>query len=41
MRRYADRPEFSSRATTLLDLSGVVQILALLAWDPADYRRLA
>jgi Glycosyl hydrolase family 76 len=41
MRSYADRPEFSSHATTLLDLSAVVQILALLAWDPADYRRLA
>ena len=41
MRGYADHPERSSRATTLLDLGGVAQILALLAWDPADYGRIA
>lgn len=33
--RFADRP------TSLLDQSAMVQILALLAWDPGDYRRLA
>jgi Glycosyl hydrolase family 76 len=29
------------RPATLLDHSGLVQVLALLAWDPADYGRLA
>lgn len=41
MRGYADRPDFSAGAATLLDHSGVVQILALLAWDPCDYGKLA
>jgi predicted alpha-1,6-mannanase (GH76 family) len=41
MCRYADRDDFASGARTLLDLSAVVQILALLAWDPAGYGRLA
>jgi glycosyl hydrolase family 76 len=36
-----DRFRFAGRATTLLDQSAMVQIYALLAWDPADYRRLA
>jgi hypothetical protein len=36
-----DRFRFGHRATTLLDQSAMVQIYALLAWDPEDYGRLA
>jgi predicted alpha-1,6-mannanase (GH76 family) len=31
----------SSRGVTLLDQSAMVQLLALLAWDPGAYRKLA
>jgi hypothetical protein len=52
MRAYADRAwqrqltrsglfRFSRRGVTLLDQSAMVQILALLAWDPAAYHKLA
>jgi len=52
MRGYADRAwderrgdddrfHFSGHAPTLLDQSAMVQLLALLAWDPAWYRLLA
>ena len=52
MRAYADRAwheqrtgsdcfRFSRRGATLLDQSAMVQILALLAWDPAAYHKLA
>ena len=51
-RAYADRlwsqrrdgkDRFPSRGdtTTLLDQSAAVQLFALLAWDPADYAKLA
>jgi hypothetical protein len=36
-----DRFRFSRGGPTLLDQSAMVQIYALLAWDPADYARLA
>jgi hypothetical protein len=52
MRGYADRAwverrdrhdlfRFSARGASLLDQSAMVQVLALLAWDPADYGTLA
>jgi len=52
MRAYADRAwherrdrrdrfHFSGRGVTVLDQSAMVQLLALLAWDPADYGKLA
>jgi hypothetical protein len=52
MRGYADRAwsdhrdaddgfRFSDGAPTLLDQSAMVQVLALLAWDPAEYGKLA
>jgi Glycosyl hydrolase family 76 len=52
MRGYADRAwaehrdgddlfRFAGRSPSLLDQSGLVQVLALLAWDPADYGKLA
>jgi hypothetical protein len=52
MRGYADRAwaqrrdrhdrfHFPQGGVTLLGQSAMVQVLALLAWDPADYRRLA
>jgi hypothetical protein len=52
MRGYADRAwheqrtrsdcfRFSGHGVTLLDQSAMVQILALLAWDPAAYDKLA
>ena len=49
MRSYADRLwsnrrgrfRFSGAGATLLDQSAIVQLLALLAWDPRDYRKLA
>jgi Glycosyl hydrolase family 76 len=52
MRGYADHAwaqlrdrqdgfHVSGRPVTLLDQSGMVQVLALLAWDPADYAKLA
>jgi hypothetical protein len=52
MRAYADRAwserrdrhdrfHFSRGAVTLLDQSAMVQLLALLAWDPDAYRNLA
>lgn len=36
-----DRFRFSGRGVTLLDQSAMVQVYALLAWDPADYIKLA
>jgi hypothetical protein len=36
-----DRFHLSSRGVTLLDQSAIVQLLALLAWDPSTYHRLA
>jgi Glycosyl hydrolase family 76 len=36
-----DRFHFSRAGVTLLDQSAMVQVLALLAWNPGDYRRLA
>jgi hypothetical protein len=36
-----DRFHFSRRRVTLLDQSAMVQLLALLAWDPLSYRKLA
>jgi hypothetical protein len=36
-----DRFRLSGRALTLLDQSAMVQVLALLAWDPNDYGKLA
>ena len=36
-----DRFRFSGGPATLLDQSAAVQVYALLAWDPADYHRLA
>jgi hypothetical protein len=36
-----DRFRFSRGGPTLLDQSAMVQIYAMLAWDPADYARLA
>jgi glycosyl hydrolase family 76 len=36
-----DRFRFSRGSVTLLDQSAMVQIYALLAWDPKDYGRLA
>ncbi|MBV9048045.1 MAG: hypothetical protein JOY58_07235 [Solirubrobacterales bacterium] len=36
-----DRFHLSSRGVTLLDQSAMVQLLAMLAWDPRTYRRLA
>jgi hypothetical protein len=36
-----DRFDFGQRGFTLLGQGGVVQICALLAWDPASYRLLA
>ncbi len=49
MRGYADRMwdrrhgryPLRNAGGTLLDHSALVQLLALLAWDPAEYRRLA
>jgi hypothetical protein len=52
MRDYADRAwsdhrdrhdcfSFPGRGATLLGQSAMVQLLALLAWDPADYSKLA
>ncbi len=52
MRGYADRAwterrdrldrfHFSKRGVTLLDQSAMVQLLALLAWDPGEYHKLA
>jgi hypothetical protein len=52
MRGYADRAwserrddrdrfRFSGTGVTLLDQSAMVQLLALLAWAPEDYRQLA
>ena len=52
MRGYADRAwsvhrgdddafHFPDRPPSLLAQSGMVQVLALLAWDPADYGKLA
>jgi len=52
MRGYADRAwsqrrdrhdrfHFSTGGVTLLDQSAMVQLLALLAWDPRDYGKLA
>ena len=52
MRGYADRAwlewrdrrnqfHFPGHGVTLLGQSAMVQILALLAWDPEDYRKLA
>lgn len=43
MRGYADYAWFHlpSRGVTLLDQSALVQILALLAWDPGSYEMLA
>ena len=52
MRSYADRAwaenrdrrdlfRFSRSAVTLLDQSSIAQILALLAWDPGEYSKLA
>jgi hypothetical protein len=52
MRDYADRAwsdhrdrrdrfSFPGRGATLLGQSAMVQLLALLAWDPADYPKLA
>jgi hypothetical protein len=37
----ADRFRFEGRGWTLLDHSSIVQVLALLAWDPAAYGKLA
>ena len=36
-----DRFHFSNRGVTLLDQSAMVQVFALLAWDPGAYRQLA
>jgi hypothetical protein len=36
-----DRFHFSRGGVTLLDQSAMVQLLALLAWDPGAYRKLA
>jgi len=36
-----DRFHFSGRGVTLLDQSAMVQLLALLAWDPGGYQKLA
>ncbi|MGI9184406.1 MAG: glycoside hydrolase family 76 protein [Solirubrobacteraceae bacterium] len=36
-----DRFPFRGKTTTLLDQSAAVQQFALLAWDPADYAKLA
>jgi hypothetical protein len=36
-----DRFRFSRGGPTLLDQSAMVQVYALLAWDPADYGALA
>jgi hypothetical protein len=36
-----DRFHFSRTGVTLLDQSAMVQLLALLAWDPGAYRKLA
>ncbi|MGH2895581.1 MAG: glycoside hydrolase family 76 protein, partial [Solirubrobacteraceae bacterium] len=36
-----DRFRFTRRGPTLLDQSAMVQVYALLAWDPADYGALA
>jgi Glycosyl hydrolase family 76 len=36
-----DRFRFSRRGVTLLDQSAMVQVYALLAWDPAHYAKLA
>jgi hypothetical protein len=52
VRGYADRAwverrdrhdlfRFSAGGASLLDQSAMVQVLALLAWDPADYGKLA
>ena len=46
LRGYADRLWVAHQqgrrvGATLLDQSALVQVLALLAWDPADYGRLA
>ncbi len=40
-RDRCDRFHFSSRGVTLLDQSAMVQLLALLAWDPGAYGKLA
>jgi hypothetical protein len=40
-RDRSDRFHFSRGGVTLLDQSAMVQLLALLAWDPGDYRKLA
>jgi hypothetical protein len=36
-----DRFRLSGRGLTLLDQSAMVQLLAMLAWDPGDYGKLA
>ena len=36
-----DRLRFGRRGPTLLNQSAMVQIYALLAWDPSDYGVLA
>ena len=36
-----DRFRFSRSGVTLLDQSSIAQILALLAWDPGEYSKLA
>jgi hypothetical protein len=41
LRDAHDRFRVGGRAVTLLDQSGMVQVLALLAWDPEDYAKLA
>jgi hypothetical protein len=40
-RDRSDRFRLSRRGVTLLDQSAMVQVFALLAWDPADYMKLA
>jgi hypothetical protein len=41
LRDENDRFRFSGSPTSLLDQSAMVQVLALLAWDPGDYPKLA
>jgi Glycosyl hydrolase family 76 len=41
LRDARDCVRVGGRAVTLLDQSGMVQVLALLAWDPQDYAKLA
>jgi hypothetical protein len=40
-RDQRDRFHFAQRGWTLLDQSAMVQLLALLAWDPREYGKLA